>query len=576
MRNNNPLAKTAVPAEIASGNHAQNNSSSTMKRKEPPSDDAESPAKRHRNDSIVGQGVRLLDFEAWNSMRQINALHYLLQRSTNTSLQYVASLLMSSLKRDFISLLPKELTHSIFKHLDAITLSRLCMVSKQWRHIISSDAFIWKYMLKKEGWDDSTTESKLPCLRDYPQDFALPMANVYKLMYSNMHVLRNNWFRNRYHKITFTCTSCAESVVTDLRIMGDKIVVANDGKTVDMFDINTGKPYRTFDDHKSGVWCMEICGPAMNTLVTGSTDRTIKIWDIDQSQCIDTLTGHVATVRCLLVVPDPSDGRKSLLITGGRDSTVCLWKLKVADEPGCKSVVKENSSSLVCLLEGHTDSVRTLAAHDGILVSGSYDCSVKIWDIASQSCLRTLVGHEDKVYCVAYDWRNRQVVSGSMDTTIRVWSVDTGECLRILRGHTGLVGVLILNYCSFMPRRAIRKYELLEQDEEIKMSSNAILISAAVDSRVNVWVTSRRKALASYREHSSAATCIAVHNDMLVSGGEGEVKLYDLREGQFVRDLLTNVTGCWKVAMNERYLVCAVTRNRRNVFEVFDFAVPPM
>ena len=107
---------------------------------------------------------------------------------------------------------------------------------------------------------------------------------------------------------------------------------------------------------------------------------------------------------------------------------------------------------------GHTDAVRALsceaeAVANGRLFSESYDGTVRMWDVDSLTCLRTLshsqhklkdclsAGHTDAVRALSV--ANGRLFSGSYDGTVRVWDVDSLTCLRTLAGHTGPVRTLV-------------------------------------------------------------------------------------------------------------------------------------
>jgi WD40 repeat protein len=68
------------------------------------------------------------------------------------------------------------------------------------------------------------------------------------------------------------------------------------------------------------------------------------------------------------------------------------------------------------------------------IVSGSYDGTVRVWDVDSGRELACLSGHEGEVQSVAFDPRGRRIVSGSWDGTVRVWDVDSGACLEVIPG----------------------------------------------------------------------------------------------------------------------------------------------
>ncbi|KAF2264637.1 WD40 repeat-like protein [Lojkania enalia] len=130
-------------------------------------------------------------------------------------------------------------------------------------------------------------------------------------------------------------------------------------------------------------------------LVSGSWDRTFKIWDTSNGECLQTLEGHGARVNSVAFSHD-----SAWLASGSYDCTVKIW----------------DASSGECLqtLEGYSDSVNSVAfSHDSArLASGSYDRTVKIWDASSGECLQTLEGHSDSVNSVAFSHDSARLASG--------------------------------------------------------------------------------------------------------------------------------------------------------------------
>jgi WD40 repeat protein len=76
--------------------------------------------------------------------------------------------------------------------------------------------------------------------------------------------------------------------------------------------------------------------------------------------------------------------------------------------------------------------VRTFSPDGQILVGGSDDSTVQLWEVLTGQCLKTLRGHTEKVWSVAFSRDGQTLVSGSQDETVKIWNVKTGECLKTL------------------------------------------------------------------------------------------------------------------------------------------------
>ena len=102
-------------------------------------------------------------------------------------------------------------------------------------------------------------------------------------------------------------------------------------------------------------------------IITGSSDKTAKIWDVESEQCKATLAGHTAAVTSVAFSPD---GRRAL--TGSQDDTAKLWDAEVGREILGKEILT---------LKGHTQEVTSVAFSDdgSYVVTGSRDGTAIIW-----------------------------------------------------------------------------------------------------------------------------------------------------------------------------------------------------
>ena len=71
-----------------------------------------------------------------------------------------------------------------------------------------------------------------------------------------------------------------------------------------------------------------------------------------------------------------------------------------------------------------------------MLVSGSRDGTLKIWDLKTYQEIRTLSSHEDNIYSVAVSADTKHIISGGDDNIVRLWCFHTGKLLSCFEGHS--------------------------------------------------------------------------------------------------------------------------------------------
>lgn len=129
-----------------------------------------------------------------------------------------------------------------------------------------------------------------------------------------------------------------------------------------------------------------------------------------------SLAAHKGWVTCVATSSEAPD----TLITGSRDKTLIVWQL--SRDEGSYGYPKK-------ILKGHSHFVSDVViSSDGqFALSSSWDKTLRLWDLNTGATTRRFVGHNSDVLSVSFSADNRQIVSGSRDRTIKLWNT-LGEC----------------------------------------------------------------------------------------------------------------------------------------------------
>ena len=500
-----------------------------------------------------------------------NLLFRLVANMDRSELSDLGTLIKDNLKRDLITSLPFEISLKVFNYLQFDDIINSLRVSQSWNKVIKKSTSLWKKLLVSENFvsSESFNSFNLKLSEKYPK---LPQQDRLRLYFLESMFILKNWYNPKFLPQRTTLRGHMTSVITCLQFEDNYVITGADDKMIRIYDSINKKFLLQLSGHDGGVWALKYVHGGI--LVSGSTDRTVRVWDIKKGCCTHVFKGHNSTVRCLDIVEYKNT---KYIVTGSRDNTLHIWKLPEEtsttehqaehDYPLVFHTPEENPY-FVGVLRGHMASVRTVSGHGNIVVSGSYDNTLIVWDVAQMKCLYILSGHTDRIYSTIYDHKRKRCISASMDSTIRIWDLENiwnnGECsyatnsaspcakilgaMYTLHGHTALVGLLRL--------------------------SDRFLVSAAADGSIRGWDANDYSRKFSYHHTNlSAITTFYVSDNILVSGSEGQFNIYNLRSGKLVHsNILKDADQIWSVNFKGKTLVAAVEKDGQSFLEILDFS----
>ena len=190
----------------------------------------------------------------------------------------------------------------------------------------------------------------------------------------------------------------------------------------------------SFEGHRSEVAAVSF-SPDGTPLASGSWDGTIRLWNVATRERIATLEGHTDGVAAVSFSPDGT-----LLASGSWDQTIKLWDVTTRERIATLGGVIRSPPCRFRLTVGRPESGSwggIVFAPDGtLLASGSWDQTIKLWDVATQTEVATLEGHAHGVTSVAFSAPDGTLLAtGGQDGMVILWDVLTREKV-IAFGHT--------------------------------------------------------------------------------------------------------------------------------------------
>jgi WD40 repeat protein/serine/threonine protein kinase len=425
---------------------------------------------------------------------------------------------------------------------------------------------------------------------------------------------------------------------------GNMLAMGTYGGLVVLHDLRSGEQTH-LKGHEGPVWDVAF-GKKGEVVASAGRDQTIRLWRVKDGELITKLEGHKAQITNV-----DFSAKGDLLLSSGWDQTARIWdwargkELKVLR--GHRELLLDArfspDSTLIAtaggrqihfwgwpsgkrqhVLDGHTDHVSSLSfsAKGNRLASGSWDGSIRLWDVAKRKTL-SIYQNGDRVHEVAFapqgqllasagdsqgirlwqtgratvsgapypaskkiaavtvDKEAKHIATGHWDNSVRVWRKERREAISVLKGHRGWVTSLAIH-----PNKAVLASGSWDQSIRIwNMQTNTAvqtlwghngrlqalvyagdtLISAGVDGTIRFWEGAENSQAKRLKAHTGPINAIALHRPskrLASCSDDGSIAIWSIAKRRLIRRIDTKGNAAVEVAWSDRGELISAHRNR--------------
>ncbi|CAG8721927.1 4815_t:CDS:2 [Gigaspora margarita] len=448
-------------------------------------------------------------------------------------LSFISNRLQDIIRIDFIAALPKELAIHVLSYLDAISLCRAAQVCKLWRRL-ADDEVVW-HKLCEQHIDKKCSKC----------GWGIPSLLEQKRSKNKASI--SNDIDPYLAYVTTTCSSTTLDLhypsIDQSQPSSPSPTIPSTPNTPNYDSQDDSHRVRLSDDKISALFSDSssyICDNSIRRPwkeVYAERQRVEFNWRKGRYN-VKTLKGHVDGIMCLQF-----DDRKNRLITGSYDSTVRVWNLETGE--------------VIRVLTGHTRCVRGLQFDHAKLITCSMDHTLRVWNYHTGKCITKLEGHTGGVLTLHFV--DYIVASGSTDTTIKIWNFSSHRCFTLI-GH----------------REWVNKVVIFQKSQ---------LLSCSDDHTIRIWDLTLQSCTRIFDGHNAPVQCIQptyLHlnpittlttidddqpcnrnsrNDdnltpvLISSSLDNVIKVWSLQTGDCIRTLFGHEEGVWSLAVDKLRLV---------------------
>lgn len=273
-----------------------------------------------------------------------------------------------------------------------------------------------------------------------------------------------------------------DDYITSLAITDNYILSSSSDKTIRKWDMSTCECLLIFRGHGSTVNKIIYSGDFVFSI---SYDKTARCWDFDTGESVRVFIGHKMSVSAIVFIPADKENMNDAIkfIAENKKMKKTMAVLQQPKNTFDVSGYKADQDEIV----QEDDNDENYYSKD-LVITASLDSLAKSWSFETGECIHTFKGHTSAITCLATDSLGKILFTGSTDHTIRSWDIMKGESLKVFEGHQTTIINLV--------------------------AQKKILYSISADHSARSWVMEFGDCTRIYKGHTHTVGCILVENGL--------------------------------------------------------------
>lgn len=241
---------------------------------------------------------------------------------------------------------------------------------------------------------------------------------------------RVHLYSSRTRKLVKTITRFGDLARSgELRRDAKVLVAGDDAGRMQVFDVGSRAILRTWTQHRLPVWTTRWSPTAPTTLLSASDDKTVRLWDLPSSEPTATLFGHDDYVRCARFMPA---SMANMVVSGSYDATVRLWDPRIG------------SGGAVMTFKHAAPVEDVLPLPSGTTLLAAAGNTVSVLDVVAARPLHLLSNHQKTVTSLSLASSGRRLLTGGLEGHVKVFETTGWNVVNSTKYQSPVLSVLVI------------------------------------------------------------------------------------------------------------------------------------